>query len=123
MCFHRVWSAIVLISAPLIAWAMFPRTWWIYACMVLGMGIALALAAATPRAWSASARRQVAIAALVLCIGGIALVGLRVGDPMAAVPFLAGIGGAITVHRRILPDRRGDHPGAGAPGTIQLRST
>lgn len=123
MYLHRVWPVIVLISAPLISWAMFPRTGWIYVCAVLGTAILLALAAATPRAWSPSGRRHLVVAAFVLCIGGIALAGLHVGDPMAAVPFLAGAGGAITVHRSIPQARPDDHWGGGAPGEAQVRST
>lgn len=122
MYLHRVWPVIMLISAPLISWALFPRTGWIYVGAVLAIGIALALAAATPRAWSSSARRFVVIVALVLCIGGIALMGFRVGDPMTAVPFLAGVGGAITVLRSIPRAHHDDRWGSGAPGEAPLRS-
>ena len=118
MYLHRVWPVIVVLTALVLAWAMFPQTGWFYVSALLGMAVALALASAMHRAWSSTSRRALLLVAMAICTVATGASGFLFADPMTSVPFLAGIGGCVAVWRSIPGE---DRPGMRGSGAITAR--
>lgn len=111
----RVWPVIVVLATALMSWAYLPAAGWGYvaALLVLGLGIA-ALATALPVISTALAR-PVLLGLMVVSVMTIAVSASQIGDPLLAVPFIAGIAGCTDLWKRTRRETPAVLPGATTP--------